>query len=53
MLICIYVDDLIRIGSSTLMIDVFKQNMKKMFEMSDLGLIYVPFFGTRGEAGQQ
>lgn len=39
LLVCIYVDDLICMGTYIVMIEDFKQNMKKIFEMSDLGLM--------------
>lgn len=39
LLVCIYVDDLICMGTYIVMIEDFKQNMKKVFEMSDLGLM--------------
>ncbi|KAF2301069.1 hypothetical protein GH714_019859 [Hevea brasiliensis] len=35
----VYVDDLILTGSSATLIDKFKHEMKKVFEMSDLGLL--------------
>lgn len=45
LLVCIYVDDLICMGPSTRMIENFKKNMKKMFEISDLGLMsYFSYF---------
>lgn len=39
LLVYIYVDDLICMGTYIVMIEDFKQNMKKIFEMSDLGLM--------------
>lgn len=37
MLICLYVDDIIYMSSSTEMLNKFKVSMMKTFEMSDLG----------------
>lgn len=42
LIVCIYVDDLICMGSSKGMIKEFKQSVKKAFEMSNLGLM--PYF---------
>lgn len=39
LLVCIYVDDLIYMGSSIVMIEEFKKSMNKVFDMSDLGLM--------------
>lgn len=39
LLVCIYLDDLICMGTSAMMIEEFKQSMNKAFEMSDLGLM--------------
>ena len=36
---CLYVDDLIYMDTSTKMVEDFKQKMMKEFEMSDLGLV--------------
>lgn len=38
-IVCIYVDDVICMWSSKVMMVEFNQNMMKMFEMSDLGLM--------------
>jgi hypothetical protein len=35
----VYVDDLIILGKSTEVVNVFKQEMKKLFRMSDLGVL--------------
>jgi hypothetical protein len=35
----VYVDDLIILGNSTEVVNVFKQEMKKIFHMSDLGVL--------------
>ena len=40
LIVCLYVDDMIYMGSSTSLIDEFKICMKKEFEMSDLGLLH-------------
>jgi len=46
----IYVDDLIITGGSTKVISVFKEEMKSLFRMSDLGgALLLP--GDRGQAG--
>jgi Reverse transcriptase (RNA-dependent DNA polymerase) len=39
LIVSLYVDDLIFMGSSGTMIDEFKRAMKKEFEMTDLGLM--------------
>lgn len=39
LLLCIYVDDIIYLGSSQDMLQEFKANMLSKFEMSDLGLL--------------
>ncbi|XP_039143969.1 uncharacterized mitochondrial protein AtMg00810-like [Dioscorea cayenensis subsp. rotundata] len=39
LLLCLYMDDIIYMGSSDEMLREFKQTMMKTFEMSDLGLI--------------
>ena len=39
LIICLYVDDLLLIGSSSTGIDSLKQNLKKEFEMTDLGTL--------------
>lgn len=38
-MICLYVDDMIYMGSSKSLIDDFKPSMIKKFEMTDLGLL--------------
>ncbi|KAK9158632.1 hypothetical protein Scep_005206 [Stephania cephalantha] len=43
-MIFLYVDDIIYVGSSTVLIDEFKFDMMKTFEMTDLGLLHY-FFG--------
>ena len=40
LIICLYVDDMIYMGSSSFLINEFKACMKKKFEMSDLGLLH-------------
>ena len=40
MLVCLYVDDIIYMGSSKSMIEDFKRSMMSHFEMSDLGLLH-------------
>lgn len=44
LLVCIYVDDMIYFGSSQLLINTFRTNMKEAFEMSDLCSLHY-FFG--------
>jgi hypothetical protein len=39
LLVGVYVDDLIIIGSSIRVINIFKDQMKDMFRMSDLGAL--------------
>ncbi|KAK8916713.1 hypothetical protein KSP39_PZI022778 [Platanthera zijinensis] len=39
LILCLYVDDLIFIGSTQEIVKEFKQTMKKEYEMSDLGLM--------------
>jgi len=39
LIISLYVDDLLVIGSNLALIDIFKQEMKDAFEMTDLGLM--------------
>lgn len=39
LLVCVYVDDLICMGSSQLFVENFRKDMKKTFEMNDLGLM--------------
>ena len=39
LLLCLYVDDIIYMGSSSYMLKEFKQDMMKTFEMIDLGLL--------------
>lgn len=38
-LVCIYVDDMICMGSSLVLVEDFKSSMRKTFEMTDLGLL--------------
>ncbi|KAL0440932.1 UNVERIFIED_CONTAM: Retrovirus-related Pol polyprotein from transposon RE2 [Sesamum radiatum] len=40
LIVSLYVDDLIYIGNNEKMIQVFKEDMMKTFEMSDLGLMH-------------
>ena len=39
-LVCLYVDDLIYMGSSSKLNDEFKKKMMYEFEMKDLGLMH-------------
>lgn len=39
LLVCIYVDDIMYLSSSQTMVEEFKLEMQKAFEMSDLGLL--------------
>lgn len=39
LIVCIYVDDLVYIGTNMQIVEEFKQSMMKEFEMSDLGLM--------------
>jgi hypothetical protein len=39
LIVCVYVDDLIILGKSTKVVKLFKQEMKKVFHMSDLGVL--------------
>lgn len=39
-ILCLYVDDIIYMGSSKSLIAEFKSNMMKRFEISDLGLLH-------------
>lgn len=39
LIVCLYVDNMVYIGSSSDLIDAFKEDMKKEFDMSDLGLM--------------
>lgn len=39
LLICIYVDDIVYLSSSQVLIEKFKLRMKTVFEMTDLGLL--------------
>lgn len=52
-MICLYVDDMIYMGSSKSLIDYFKPSMIKKFEMTDLGLIqyYLGLEVKQGEDG--
>lgn len=38
--VCLYVDDMIYMSSSTSLLEDFRSNMKKEFEMTDLGLLH-------------
>lgn len=40
LMICLYVDDIIYMGSSSALINKFKAGMMKMFEMTDLGKLH-------------
>ncbi|KAG7576575.1 Ribonuclease H-like superfamily [Arabidopsis thaliana x Arabidopsis arenosa] len=40
LIVCLYVDDMIYMGSSAAMVADFKDSMMKKFEMSDLGLLH-------------
>lgn len=40
LLVCIYVDDIIYVGSSQSQVEDFKQDMMSTFEMTDLGLLH-------------
>lgn len=39
LLVCIYVDDIVSMGSSLAMVDEFRSDMKKEFKMTDLGML--------------
>lgn len=49
LLICIYIDDIVYLSSSQVLIEKFKLRMKTVFEMTDLGLLNY-FLGLEGEA---
>ena len=40
LIICIYLDDIIYMGSSQYLIDEFKLSMMSEFEMTDLGIVH-------------
>ena len=40
MIVCLYVDDIIYMGSDLAMVREFKSNMMATFEMTDLGLLH-------------
>ena len=50
MLVCLYVDDMIYVGSNESIVAEFKAFMKKKFEMSHLGLLHY-FLGLEVEPG--
>lgn len=51
-LICLYVDDIIFMGSSLLMVEELKENMMRTFEMTDLGMLhYFLGFEVRQQPG--
>jgi Reverse transcriptase (RNA-dependent DNA polymerase) len=52
LILSLYVDDLIFMGSSGVMIDEFKMVMKKKFEMTDLGLMSY-FLGLEIKQGDE
>lgn len=39
MIVCLYVDDLIYMGTNDQMLDDFKEAMMKEYEMTDLGIM--------------
>jgi Reverse transcriptase (RNA-dependent DNA polymerase) len=39
LIVCLYVDDMIYMGTSQNLVEKFKESMKKRFEMTDLGLL--------------
>ena len=49
-MVCLYVDDMIYIGSCESRIDDFKSCMMKTFEMTDLGLLHY-FLGLEVKQG--
>lgn len=50
LIICLYVDDLIFTGNSNMMIEEFRESMKKEFEMTDMGLLHY-FLGIEVKQG--
>ncbi|KAJ4754257.1 polyprotein [Rhynchospora pubera] len=40
LILCLYVDDMIYFGTDEGLVEQFKNNMKKQFEMTDLGLLH-------------
>lgn len=51
LLVCLYVDDMIYMGSSQSLVDDFKSSMMKIFEMTDLGLLRY-FLGLEVKQGE-
>ncbi|XP_057785127.1 uncharacterized mitochondrial protein AtMg00810-like [Salvia miltiorrhiza] len=51
LLVCVYVDDIIYMGSSHSLITEFKESMMNMFEMTDLGLLHY-FLGLEIKQGE-
>ena len=53
MLVCLYVDDILYMGSSLEMLEEFKVSMMKLFDMTDLGVLHY-FLGleVKQEAGK-
>ena len=51
LLICLYVDDIIYMGSSHSLIQEFKKGMMTTFEMTDLGLLHY-FLGLESKQGE-
>lgn len=40
LLVCLYVDDIIYMGTSSRLVENFKKQMMNRFEMTDLGLLH-------------
>ena len=40
LILCLYIDDIIYMGTSSALIEDFKVRMMKKFEMTDLGVLY-------------
>ena len=51
LLVCLYVDDIIYMGSSSSLVVDFKMSMMKTFEMTDLGLLHY-FLGLEIKQGE-
>ncbi|KAG6433701.1 hypothetical protein SASPL_105316 [Salvia splendens] len=51
LLVCVYVDDIIYMGSSNSLVTEFKESMMNMFEMTDLGLLNY-FLGLEIKQGE-
>lgn len=49
-ILCLYIDDFIYMGSSDSLIVEFKSNMMKKFEMSNMGLLHC-FLGLEVKQG--